>query len=98
MKKLTAAALAVCMTAGMMTGCSAPEPEETTAPSKAAESVAEAQGEGDAEAVELSGSLTRGTLVSLSNYYEIDAPEEGRLLFASHVDTERFFQILEQYF
>ena len=35
MKKLTAAALAVCMTAGMMTGCSAPEPEETTAPSKA---------------------------------------------------------------
>lgn len=48
--------------------------------------------------VELSGSLTRGTLVSLSNYYEIDAPEEGRLLFASHVDTERFFQILEQYF
>ena len=51
MKKLTAAALAVCMTAGMMTGCSAPEPEETTAPSKAAESVAEAQGEGDAEAV-----------------------------------------------
>ena len=51
MKKLTAAALAVCMTAGMMTGCSAPEPEETTAPSKAAESVSEAQGEGDAEAV-----------------------------------------------
>ena len=51
MKKLTAAALAVCMTAGMMTGCSAPEPEETTAPSKAAESAAEAQGEGDAEAV-----------------------------------------------
>lgn len=48
--------------------------------------------------VELSGSLTRGTLVSLSNYYEIDAPEEGRLLFASHVDIERFFQILEQYF
>ena len=48
--------------------------------------------------VELSGSLTRGTLVSLSNYYEIDAPKEGRLLFASHVDTERFFQILEQYF
>lgn len=48
--------------------------------------------------VELSGSLTRGTLVSLSNYYEINAPEEGRLLFASHVDTERFFQILEQYF
>lgn len=48
--------------------------------------------------VELNGSLTRGTLVSLSNYYEIDAPEEGRLLFASHVDTERFFQILEQYF
>lgn len=48
--------------------------------------------------VELSSSLTRGTLVSLSNYYEIDAPKEGRLLFASHVDTERFFQILEQYF
>ncbi len=48
--------------------------------------------------VELSGSLTRGTLVSLSNYYEIDAPKEGRLLFANHVDTERFFQILEQYF
>ncbi len=48
--------------------------------------------------VELSGSLTRGTLVNLSNYYEIDAPEEGRLLFAGHVDTKRFFQILKQYF
>lgn len=48
MKKLTAAALAVCMTAGMMTGCSAPEPEETTAPSKAAESAAEEQGDAEA--------------------------------------------------
>lgn len=48
--------------------------------------------------VELSGALTRGTLVSLSNYYEIHSPEEGRLQFAVHVDTKRFFQILEQYF
>lgn len=48
--------------------------------------------------VELSGSLTRGTLVSLSNYYEIHSPEEGRLQFAAHVDTKRFFQLLEQYF
>ncbi len=48
--------------------------------------------------VELSGSMTRGTLVSLSNYYEIHSPEEGRLQFAVHVDTNRFFQILEQYF
>lgn len=48
--------------------------------------------------VELNGSLTRGTLVSLSNYYEIHSPEEGRLQFAAHVDAKRFFQILEQYF
>ena len=48
--------------------------------------------------VELSGSMTRGTLVSLSNYYEIHSPKEGRLQFAVHVDTKRFFQILEQYF
>lgn len=48
--------------------------------------------------VELNGSMTRGTLVSLSNYYETDRPKEGRLLFASHVDTRRFFQLLEQYF
>lgn len=31
MKRLTAAVLAACMTASLMTGCSAPEPEETTA-------------------------------------------------------------------
>lgn len=48
--------------------------------------------------VELSGSMIRGTLVSLSNYYEIHSPKEGRLQFAVHVDTNRFFQILEQYF
>lgn len=48
--------------------------------------------------VELSGSMTRGTLVNLSNYYEIHSPKEGRLQFAVHVDTNRFFQILEQYF
>ena len=48
--------------------------------------------------VELSGSMTRGTLVNLSNYYKIHSPKEGRLQFAVHVDTNRFFQILEQYF
>lgn len=49
-------------------------------------------------AVELAGRLTRGTMVDQSNYYEIDPkPEEG-LLFATKVDTERFFRILDQYF
>lgn len=49
-------------------------------------------------AVELAGRLTRGTMVDQSNYYEIDPrPEEG-LLFATKVDTERFFCILDQYF
>lgn len=45
MKKLTAAMLAMTMTAGMMAGCGAPEPEETTA---AATEAAEASGESQA--------------------------------------------------
>lgn len=49
MKKLTAALLAVSMTAGMMAGCGAPEPEETTA---AATEAAEASGESQAEGAE----------------------------------------------
>ena len=37
MKKLTAALLAMSMTAGLLAGCGAPEPEETTAAETAAE-------------------------------------------------------------
>lgn len=49
-------------------------------------------------AVELAGRLTRGTMVDQSNYYEIDPqPEEG-LLFATKVDTECFFRILDHHF
>lgn len=55
MKKLTAALLAMSMTAGLLAGCGAPEPEETTAVETAAEAeettAAEGETEAEAEAV-----------------------------------------------
>ena len=55
MKKLTAALLAMSMTAGLLAGCGAPEPEETTAAETAAEAeettAAEGETEAEAEAV-----------------------------------------------
>ena len=55
MKKLTAAILAMSMTAGLLAGCGAPEPEETTAAETAAEAeettAAEGETEAEAEAV-----------------------------------------------
>ncbi len=52
MKKLTAALLAMSMTAGLLAGCGAPEPEETTAAAtEAAADTSEEAGDGSAEAV-----------------------------------------------
>ena len=55
MKKLTAALLTMSMTAGLLAGCGAPEPEETTAAETAAEAeettAAEGETEAEAEAV-----------------------------------------------
>lgn len=55
MKKLTAALLAMSMTAGLLAGCGAPEPEETTAAETSAEAeettAAEGETEAEAEAV-----------------------------------------------
>ncbi|HIX25018.1 MAG TPA: BMP family ABC transporter substrate-binding protein [Candidatus Lachnoclostridium avicola] len=52
MKKLTAALLAMSMTAGLLAGCGAPEPEETTAAAtEAAADTSEEAGDDSAEAV-----------------------------------------------
>ena len=51
MKKLTAALLAMSMTAGLLAGCGAPEPEETTAATEAAADTSKEAGDGSAEAV-----------------------------------------------
>ena len=48
--------------------------------------------------VELSGSLTRGTMVDKLNYYDIKPYTAGGFRFAKSVDTERFFRILEERF
>ena len=50
MKKLTAALLAMSMTAGLLAGCGAPEPEETTAAETAAEAEETTAAEGETEA------------------------------------------------
>ena len=50
MKKLTAALLAMSMTAGLLAGCGAPEPEETTAAETAAEAEETTATEGETEA------------------------------------------------
>ncbi len=51
MKKLTAALLAMSMTAGLLAGCGAPEPEETTAATEAAADTSKEAGDDSAEAV-----------------------------------------------
>lgn len=51
MKKLTAALLAMSMTAGLLAGCGAPEPEETTSATEAAADTSKEAGDGSAEAV-----------------------------------------------
>ena len=51
MKKRTAALLAMSMTAGLLAGCGAPEPEETTAATEAAADTSKEAGDGSAEAV-----------------------------------------------
>ena len=51
MKKLTAALLAMSMTAGLLAGCGAPETEETTAATEAAADTSKEAGDGSAEAV-----------------------------------------------
>jgi len=49
--------------------------------------------------VELSGHFTRGTMVDRTNYYEIEPKvPEGGLLFAEKIDSERFWNVVEQYF
>lgn len=48
--------------------------------------------------VETEGALTRGTLVNLSNYYEVDPVVDKNFYFARSVDTDLFFEILEKYF
>ena len=48
--------------------------------------------------VELSGRLTRGTLVDKNDYYDTRICTEGDFYFAKSVDTERFYSILEERF
>lgn len=48
--------------------------------------------------VELGGTLTRGTMVDQTNYYEIDPKVEGSFRFADRVDLDRFFRILDERF
>lgn len=48
--------------------------------------------------VELSGALTRGTMVDQTNYYEISPEIRGSFRFADKVDLERFFRILDERF
>lgn len=48
--------------------------------------------------VELSGSLTRGTMVDQTNYYELSPEIEGNFRFADQVDLERFYRILDERF
>lgn len=49
-------------------------------------------------AVELSGKHTRGTMVDMSSYYEINPRVESDFRFAYSVDLERFYRILDEYF
>lgn len=48
--------------------------------------------------VELSGKHTRGTMVDMSGYYEINPQVESDFRFAYSVDLERFYRILDEYF
>lgn len=68
MKRLTAAVLAACMTASLMTGCSAPEPEETTAaPTTAAQTEASAETSAAQEGTE-SAEATEGAAAETTDY------------------------------
>lgn len=49
-------------------------------------------------AVELSGKLTRGTMVDMTNYYEITPEVEKNFCFAQSVDLERFYRIIDENF
>lgn len=49
-------------------------------------------------AVELSGKLTRGTMVDMTNYYEINPQVDTGFQFAQSVDLERFYRIVDTYF
>ena len=49
-------------------------------------------------AVELSGRLTRGTMVDMTNYYEINPEVDTDFQFAQSVDLERFYRIVDTYF
>lgn len=49
-------------------------------------------------AVELSGKLTRGTMVDMTNYYEINPEVEHGFQFAGSVDLERFYRIVDEHF
>lgn len=64
MKRLTAAVLAACMTASLMTGCSAPEPEETTAAQTTAAETAVTEAAADNGAAE----TTEGAAPETTDY------------------------------
>ena len=49
-------------------------------------------------AVELSGKHTRGAMVDMTSYYEINPQVESDFRFAYSVDLERFYRILDEYF
>lgn len=49
-------------------------------------------------AVELAGTMTRGTMVDISNYYDIEPEIHSDFTYAVSVDLPRFFQILDRYF
>ncbi|MDD3794698.1 MAG: nucleoside hydrolase [Lachnospiraceae bacterium] len=48
--------------------------------------------------VELSGQMTRGTMVDRSDYYEIDPEIDGNFQYAVSVDTDLFFETVDRYF
>lgn len=48
--------------------------------------------------VELSGTMTRGTMVDQSNYYDIHASSDKNFYYAEDVDVKRFLEIVDRYF
>lgn len=53
--------------------------------------------EGDFD-VELSGRLTRGTMVDMTNYYETEPEIRKNFRFAAEVDLLRFWKVMDRYF
>lgn len=49
-------------------------------------------------AVELAGTMTRGTMVDISNYYDIEPEIHSGFTYAVSVDLPRFFGLLDRYF